>query len=174
MKVSDAIPDPPARRADVRTGVEYDELDRAVLDELRGDARISNRALAGRVGVAESTAHARVRGLEQRGVIAGYEVVLDRRALGQGLQALIGVTLRPGARQTSIARFAEDTRGLAEVMQLFFIGGADDFIVHVAVSDSSALRRFVVDNLSGHESVASTRTSVVFEYSRNAVVASFS
>ncbi|MBA8815071.1 DNA-binding Lrp family transcriptional regulator [Microbacterium halimionae] len=156
-----------------RSEAALDETDRAVLAAVQSSARSTNREIAARAGVAESTAHVRLRGLERRGVVAGYEAVISQHELGQTLQALVGVTLRPGARQASIARFSEDTGRLPEVTQMFFVGGVDDFIVHVAVEDSSALRRFVVEHLSGHDSVASTRTSVIFEYTRNQVAASF-
>lgn len=153
--------------------IDLDELDRGVLAILRADARATNRQLARELGVAESTAHARLRRLEDRGVIAGYEAVVRQERLGRGLQAIIGVTLRPGARQASITEFAERVSAQPEVNQLFFLGGSDDFIIHVAVEDSSALRRFVVDQLSANAAVASTRTSVVFEYRRNVATASF-
>ena len=153
--------------------MDADPVDDALLRHLVVDARATNRELARAVGIAESTAHARTRRLEQRGVITGYEAVVRQDRLGRGLQALIGVTLRAGARQASITKFSEGVRALPEVNQVFFLGGADDFIVHVAVENSSALRRFVVDNLSGNATVASTRTSIVFEYSRNVSTASF-
>ncbi len=59
------------------------------------------------------------------------------------------------------------------MIQLFFLGAPDDFLVHIAVDDSSAVRRFVVDHLSARHSVASTRTSIIFEYHRNALAADF-
>ncbi len=164
----------PSSSKGLRDSADLDETDRAILEILTGAARTTNRELAAHLKVAESTAHTRLRALERRGVIEGYEAVVSPHVLGHDLQALVGVTLRPGARQASITRFSEDTRRLPEVTQLFFVGGVDDFIVHVAVADSSALRRFVVEHLSGHESVASTRTSIVFEYTRNAMPASFS
>jgi len=46
---------------------------------------------------------------------------------------------------------------------VFFLGGAEDFIIHVATRDTDHMRQFVVDNLSAHPSVASTRTSLVFD-----------
>lgn len=150
-----------------------DEVDLALLDILRRNARATNRQLAQAAGIAESTAHARIRRLEQRGVITGYEAVISQRELGRGLQALIGVTLRPGARHASITEFSESVRSLPEVSQLFFVGATEDYIVHVAVADSTALRAFVVDHLSGNPTVASTRTSIVFEYNRNVATASF-
>jgi len=53
---------------------------------------------------------------------------------------------------------------LPEVVQVFFLGGSEDFIIHVATRDSDHVRQFVVDNLSAHPSVASTRTSLVFDH----------
>lgn len=150
-----------------------DAIDASIVDALRVDARATNRQLARTTGLAESTVHGRVRRLEERGIIAGYEAVVRQERLGRGLQALIGVVLRPGARQASITDFSDRMQALPEVSQLFFLGGTDDFILHVAVEDSSALRHFVVDHLSASATVASTRTSIVFAYSRTVATASF-
>ena len=158
---------------DLRPAAELDDLDRRMLALLRGDARITNSQLAARLEIAPSTAHVRLRSLQERGVITEFATSVDQARLGRTLQALIGVTLRPGSRQASITAFAESVRDLPDVLQVFFLGGADDYVVHIAVEDSSALRRFVVENLSGNPSVASTRTSIVFDYHRNAVAASF-
>jgi DNA-binding Lrp family transcriptional regulator len=163
----------PAEPKNVRAPAELDELDRRILEIVAFDGRISNSALAEAVGVAPSTAHVRLRSLIDRGVITGFLASIDQRSLGLGLQAIIGVTLRPGARQESITRFSEAVRGLPPVLQVFFLGGMDDFIVHIAVADSSAVRAFVVENLSADPSVASTRTSIVFDYHRNALAGSF-
>lgn len=150
-----------------------DEIDTALVDQLARDARTTNAELAAKAGVAPSTAHARVRALEARGIVRGYHASVDPSLLGRGLQAIIGVTLRPGKRQESLTEFTAQVQRLPQVIQMFFIGGVDDFLVHVAVADSSELRRFVVDHISEQVTVASTRTSVIFSYSRNAVLPAF-
>ncbi|MEV8360379.1 Lrp/AsnC family transcriptional regulator [Microbacterium sp. NPDC076895] len=152
---------------------ELDPVDERIVSLLSADGRMTNAALADAIGLAPSTVHTRVRALVDRGVITGFHAALDQGALGRGLQAVIGVTLRPGARQESIRAFTQEVRRIPEVIQVFFLGGADDFLVHIAVEDSSAVRRFVVDHLSARHSVASTRTSLIFEYHRNAVAADF-
>lgn len=157
----------------VRRLPDLDELDLRIVEIVRANARIANTSLADAVGVAPSTAHGRLKSLVDRGVITGFLASVDQRELGLSIQAIIGVTLRPGARRESIERFSEDVRHLEQVLQVFFLGGSDDFIVHIAVRDSTALREFVVEHLSGHPSVASTRTSIIFDYHRNGVVAAF-
>ncbi len=150
-----------------------DPVDERIMHLLARDGRMTNAALADALGVAPSTAHARVRALIERGYISGFHAALDQRALGRGLQAVIGVTLRPGARQDAIRAFTQEVRRLPDVIQVFFLGGSDDFLVHIAVADSTAVRKFVVDHLSARPSVASTRTSLIFEYHRNTTAADF-
>jgi len=140
-----------------------DDVDLALCRLLRGDARMSNASLAEQVGIAPSTCLVRVRSLIERGVVRGFHAELDPRALGLGLEALISVGIKSGARK-AVATFSEEMRGLSEVIQVFFLGGAEDFIVHVATRDTDHLRQFVVDNLSAHPSVSFTRTSLVFEH----------
>lgn len=154
--------------------VELDEIDQRIVAILQREGRITNADLAAALDIAPSTAHARTRSLVERGVITGFHASVDHRRLGRGLQAIIGVTLRGGTRHDSIVRFADEVRVLPQVVQLFFLGGTDDFMVHIAVADSSEVRQFVVDNLSTQPFVASTRTSLIFEYHRNAVAAGFS
>ena len=137
-----------------------DEVDATLVRLLQDDARLSNARLAEEAGIAPSTCLMRVRSLIERGVIRGFHADLDPRALG--LEALISVNIRVGARNT-IASFSEEMRQLPEVVQVFFLGGAEDFIIHVATRDTDHMRQFVVDNLSAHPSVASTRTSLVFD-----------
>lgn len=150
-----------------------DPTDARIVQLLADDGRMTNAELAGHLGVAPSTAHARLRALLERGVITGFHASVDERMLGAGLQAIIGVTLRSSGRRENIVEFAERVRVLPQVIQLFFLGGDDDFLLHIAVSDSSEMREFVLEHLSAQSSVASTRTSIVFDYHRNSVAASF-
>ena len=73
-------------------------VDRAILAVLRENARLPNNAIAARVGVAPSTCLARIRSLEERGVILGYHTDIDPTVTGGAIQAMIAVRLRAGAR----------------------------------------------------------------------------
>ena len=150
-------------RENLRRYEPLDDTDLTLVRLLRDDARISNARLAEAAGIAPSTSLTRVRSLIDRGVVRGFHADLDPRALGLGLEALISINIRVGARK-GIASFSDEMRRLPEVVQVFFLGGAEDFIIHVATRDTDHARQFVVDNLSAHPSVASTRTSLVFEH----------
>lgn len=142
---------------------ELDGIDHALVRALQDNARITNADLAAVVGIAQSTCITRVRSLVQRGVITGFTAEVDPKALGLDLQVLISVTLRAGAR-ANLSSFMTEMRALPEVIQVFFLGGSEDFIVHLAVRDSAHVREFVLENLSNNPVVASTRTNMVFEH----------
>jgi DNA-binding Lrp family transcriptional regulator len=142
-----------------------DEVDRRLLRELAADARIPNNALAERVGIAPSTCLGRVRALRQSGVIRGYHADVDPAALGRPIQAMISVRLQSHARG-HIPDFMAKIATLPEVLNVFFLGGADDFHVHIAASSTDNLRDFVVVNLSGDPDVALTETNLIFDHIR--------
>jgi DNA-binding Lrp family transcriptional regulator len=142
-----------------------DDTDRRILRELAGDARMPNSALAGRVGIAASTCLGRVRALRDRGVIRGFYADVDPAALGRPIQAMIAVRLQSHARG-HIPSFMDKIAELPEVLNVFFLGGANDFLVHIAATSTENLRDFVVVNLSGNPDVALTETNLIFEHVR--------
>ena len=142
-----------------------DEVDQAILRALAADARMPNNALADLVGVAPSTCLGRVRALRDRGVIRGFHAEIDPSAIGRPIQAMIAVRMQSHAR-SQIAEFAASVSDLPEVLNVFFLAGADDFLVHVAARNTENLRHFVVVNLSGNPDVALTETNLIFEHIR--------
>lgn len=151
---------------DVRPG-DVDAVDRRILTALHADARMSNNALADLVGVAPSTCHGRVRRLQELGVIRGFYADIDPTAIGLTLQAMISVSLQSNARG-KIRNFIGQIRSKPQVMDVYFLAGADDFILHVAARDTDDLRAFVVENLNADADVAGTQTSLIFEHLRGA------
>ncbi|ORV48264.1 AsnC family transcriptional regulator [Mycobacterium florentinum] len=151
---------------DVRPA-DLDAVDRKILSLLHADARITNNALAEAVGIAASTCHGRVRRLVDLGVIRGFYTDINPVAAGMPLQAMISVTLQSNARG-KIRSFIHQIRGRRQVMDVYFLAGADDFILHVAARDTEDLRSFVVENLNADADVAGTQTSLIFEHLRGA------
>ncbi|MGO1571199.1 MAG: Lrp/AsnC family transcriptional regulator [Canibacter sp.] len=152
----------------LQPGQELDDIDKQLVSELQADGRITNAELAERVGIAASTSISRVRSLVSRDVISGFTAQVDPRALGLNLQVLVSVTVRSGARQ-KISEFAQRLREAPGVAQLFFLGGVEDFIIHLMARDSDHVREFVLEYLSEHPAVSSTRTSIVFSHDQNPV-----
>lgn len=154
----------PEKSKDVQP-VDIDDVDRRILAALHADARIPNSALADAVGIAPSTCHGRVKRLQELGVIRGFHADIDPAAIGLPLQAMVSVRLQSGARG-KIRNFLRQIRCKPQVIDVYFLAGADDFILHVAARDTDDLRSFVVDNLNADADVAGTQTSLIFEHLR--------
>jgi DNA-binding Lrp family transcriptional regulator len=142
-----------------------DATDLAILEAVGQDARITNQRLSERVGVAPSTALARLRSLRQRGVVRGFHAEVDLAALGRPLQAMIAVRLAVHARE-EIDAFTRAVRALPGVLMVFHLTGVTDYLVWVAATDAQDLREFVVDHLATHPSVAHAETSLIYEHTR--------
>ena len=165
-KSTEPVGPPGGSPKDVRPA-DLDDVDRRILSLLHADARITNNALAEAIGIAPSTCHGRVRRLVDAGVIRGFYTDIDPVAVGMPLQAMISVSLQSNARG-KIRSFIQQIRGRRQVMDVYFLAGPDDFLLHVAARDTEDLRAFVVENLNADADVAGTQTSLIFEHLRGA------
>jgi DNA-binding Lrp family transcriptional regulator len=98
-------------------------------------------------------------------VISGFHAHVDRRALGRGLEAIVAVRIRPHSRQY-VDAFWREALELPEVVQVFHVTGADDFLLHAAVADTEGLRDFVLDRLTVRAEVAHVESRVVYDQAR--------
>ena len=154
----------PTTPAPVKDVQPLDDVDRALVAKLADDARITNAALAEAVGIAPSTCHNRVRSLIERAVLRGFHADVDPVALGYGIRAVVAIRLQPHAR-AGLSAFARRTAQLPGVQHLYFLAGAEDFLVDVVARGTEELRQLVV-SLSEDADVAATETNLVFEFLR--------
>ena len=134
-----------------------DEMDRRILSLLQQDGRLPNAEIARRVGMAPSATLERVRKLEERGVIQGYELRLDPRQLGLDITAFIHV--RAQDKQGEIDT-GERLSQHPNVLEVHHIAGEDCFLVKIRVSDTTELGRLLRTDFSV-PSIRSTRTTIV-------------
>lgn len=138
-----------------------DPVDRRIVQVLLADARITNAQLADKVGVAPSTALLRTRQLAERGVITGYHAEVNLAAIGRAVQALVSVQLK-GHNREEIDRFTSRVPALPEVVATYHVSGSVDYLIHLAVADTEALRDWVLDYLTTDPVVGHTETTLVF------------
>jgi DNA-binding Lrp family transcriptional regulator len=146
-----------------------DRMDQTIVAALQNDARISNKELAGVVGLAQSTCLERVRALRARGVLRGFHAEVDRATLGRSLEAIVSVRVRPHSR-ANVDAFWSYVLELPEVIEVFHVAGAADFLVHVGVADMDGLRDFVLDRLTVRPEVAHVESHLIYAQRRRAVL----
>lgn len=145
--------------------VRIDEVDLAILGELEHNARMANNVLAHRVGLAPSTCLGRVKALTASGIIEGFETRINAKLLGVAVSAMISVIVAPHARDQVLSS-AQALSRLAEVRDVYVLGGTPDLLVHASTRSIDDLRRFVATHLGANRAFSSTQTSIVFEHLR--------
>lgn len=135
-----------------------DDIDRQILTIIRGDARLSNAEIARQIGMAPSAIYERLRKLESRGVICGYEARINPATVGLGMLAFIFV--RAAEKVGSMATGALLAQ-IPEVQEVHQVAGEDCYLVKARVPDTEALGRLLRDRLGGIDAIISTRTTIV-------------
>jgi Lrp/AsnC family leucine-responsive transcriptional regulator len=120
--------------------VALDALDRRIIDILTKEGRVSFKELADRVHLAPSSVADRVRRLEHARVITGYAAVVDRRALGRDVRAVVDVALPSGLDP---AEFERRLASRDEVALALYVTGPADYTVIVDCAGADGLDTFV-------------------------------
>lgn len=146
-----------------------DAADRAILAALVEDGRMTNSALAARVGLAESTCAYRVRALRETGVISNITARVDLAAVGRPIQAVIQVQLASHSR-THIDALFDRLVAIPGALSVAHVSGDNDFHVHVAVATPERLRDLILEHITSHPAVTKTQTQLIFEARQGAGV----
>jgi DNA-binding Lrp family transcriptional regulator len=134
-----------------------DQIDRAILELLQKNGRLSNVQLAEKVGLSESACLRRVRLLEQNGIIDRYVMLINPAAIGKPGTVFVRVTLE-GQQKEKLQQFEEAIAGVPEVMECYLMTGDFDYILRVIVKDNTDYMR-VHDKLTGLPGVLRVQSS---------------
>ena len=136
---------------------QLDETDRKILRLLQQNARTTNTEIARQLGMVPSAILERVRKLETRGILTGYEARLDAKALGYGLVAFISARVSERADATTLE---QKLAKIPEVQEVHCVAGEDCYLLKVRVTDVDALRLLLQEKLPT-DMIVSTKTTIV-------------
>lgn len=142
-----------------RRSIALDRLDRHILRVLRDEARISIAALAERVDTSRANAYARLRRLEDSGVIRGFSARVDSRAAGLDVSTLVLVS----CHQPDWRQLAEHLSALEEVEYCALISGEYDALLIVRAPDVETLRDVILERIQSIPGVRATHTMFVLD-----------
>ena len=141
---------------------ELDRFDRAILQVLAGEGRISITDLARRIGLSKSPTQARLRRLEADGVITGYRALFDPIRLGLDHVSFIEVRLHD-TREAALAAFNAAVMKIPEIEQVHLIAGNFDYLLKIRTQDMADYRRVLAEKISTLPHVANTSTYVAMQ-----------
>ena len=137
-----------------------DELDKAILEELQTDGRVSNAELARRINLSPPATHTRLRQLEQRGYICKYAALLDRERAGYDMLCFVHMSLQLH-QQEQIDEIRTTIQQMPEVLEYYRLTGEFDYLLKVVIRNRKGLERFIIDRLTPIPGVARIQTSLV-------------
>jgi Lrp/AsnC family leucine-responsive transcriptional regulator len=141
--------------------MEIDRFDRQILEVLQQDGRISNQELADRIGLSPSPCLRRVRALEEAGLITGYRALVDAKALGLSLMALIHISMDQHTPER-FSHFEAEIADIPEVMECLLITGqAADYQLKVMVKDMDGYQDLLLNRITRIKGVTGVHSSFV-------------
>jgi Lrp/AsnC family leucine-responsive transcriptional regulator len=141
--------------------ISLDRIDKHILKLMQGNGRISNLELADQVGLSPTPCSRRVKRLEESGLITGHVTLLDPRALGLNLTAIVGIAMD---RHTPdrFESFEKAISTMPEVIECMIVTGQTaDFLLKVVVRDMQHYEKFLLGNLTRLEGVSGVHSSFV-------------
>ncbi len=141
--------------------MELDRYDRQILSILQREGRITNQELADRIGLSASPCLRRVQAIEKSGLITGYRALLDARALGLSLMALIHISMDQHTPER-FEHFESRVKDIPQVMECLLITGqASDYQLKVVVKDMDAYQELLLNRITRIPGVTGVHTSFV-------------
>lgn len=137
-----------------------DATDWQIIRELQADGRITNVALASRVGLSPPPCLRRVRTLEETGLITGYAAILDEAALGFDLMGFAMVGLHSQS-EADLRAFENRVLGWPLVREAYMLSGESDYILHCVAPDLPSFQEFITRELTAAPNVATVKTNLV-------------
>ena len=137
-----------------------DELDIAILRELQDDGRLSNVELARRINLSPPATHARIKRLEEQGLIRQYVALLDPVQVGYDMVCFVSISLQLHQSEELEAMRRRISR-MPEVLECFHVTGEFDYLLKVVVRNRQELQHFVVERITPMPGVARIYTSLV-------------
>lgn len=137
-------------------------VDRQILECLQVDPRISMAALAEQVNSSVSPCWRRVKRLEEEGVIDGYNLLLNRKALGLGIDAFVFVKITSHHEQDAV-EFERSLEPIDQVLSCYILSGEEDYLLRVVAEDLDGFARFSRKVLAALPHVREVRSAFVMQ-----------
>jgi len=132
--------------------MQFDAIDRRILEQLQANALLSNAELAERVNSSAASCWRRVKALEAAGVLGPAVRLLNPEALGASVNVLCNVRVRSHARESRSA-FEDFVRARREIIECYSMSGEWDYLLRIVAADVADYERFLMRVLLDHPSV---------------------
>ncbi|MEH6675091.1 MAG: Lrp/AsnC family transcriptional regulator [Sulfitobacter sp.] len=138
-----------------------DSKDREIIKALQRNGRLTNQDLAAQVNLSPSPCLRRTRTLEEKGVIKGYTAIVDERAYGLPVTALVRIRLSSHTGEV-VKLFEKKVHETDQILDCYVITGSEDYLLRVLVEDLKNYEEFVRHKLHNIPGIASIDSSFAY------------
>ena len=139
-----------------------DAFDIKILSELQQDAKLSNQALAERVGLSPSPCLRRVQRLQEAGVLIGYRAHIQRQSVGLQVMAFVHVSLQDHLPET-LDRFKRFVNSSDAILECHSLSGRYDYLLKIVASNVEQFDEVLTRGLLAGKGVKAANTSFVLK-----------
>jgi Lrp/AsnC family transcriptional regulator, leucine-responsive regulatory protein len=117
-----------------------DAIDKIILNQLQRQGNLPLADLAEKAGLSASSCHRRVKALEAKGVITGYNAALDRKALGLANEFFVEISLT-GQSEEVLEKFEKAVQRVPEILECHLMSGQFDYLLRIVARDAEDYER---------------------------------
>lgn len=136
-----------------------DQIDRAILNALQIDGRLSMIELSEKVGLSPTPCSRRVKKLEDGGAITGYHAQIDEAKIGFGFSVFVSIQLERQL-EDAMRSFEKAIAEYPEVVNCWLMTGNRDYLMRIAIPDLKGFELFLTSKLTKVSGIASIESSI--------------
>ncbi len=149
--------------------IKLDAIDIRLLERLQEDSKINIKEVADQLNMTKSPIYERIKRYDKEGIIEKYVAVINRKLVSNSMVVFCSVSL-DSQKLEEIQKFSEEIIKLPEVMECYLMGGANDFLLKVVVSDLNAYHQFSSGKLAALPNVGQIKSTFVLNQIKNSTV----
>lgn len=136
--------------------------DRAILELLKEDSRLTPKDIALATGISEDEVKTRIHALKESGVIVRYTAIINDAVEEEEVEAMVEVKVTP-MRGHGFEALAKEIAVHSEVKDLYLMSGAIDLMVIVRGKSLRTVSRFIAEKISTYDNVIATTTHFILK-----------
>lgn len=149
--------------------VKLDAIDRRLLEYLQNDSKVNIKEVAAQLNMTKTPIYERIKRYDKEGIIDKYVAVINRKKVSNSMVIFCSVSL-DSQKLEEIQKFSAAVKKIPEVMECYLMGGANDFLLKVVVSDLDAYHQFSSGKLAALPNVAQIKSTFVLNEIKRSTV----
>ena len=149
--------------------VKLDAIDKRLLEFLQNDSKVNIKEVAAQLNMTKTPIYERIKRYNKEGIIEKYVAVINRRKISNSMVVFCFVSLE-SQKLEEIQKFSEAIKRIPEVMECYLMGGANDFLLKVVVSDLDAYHQFSSGKLASLPYVGQIKSTFVLNEIKRSTV----